>query len=353
MIEPKFDFDDILIEPCEISTIESRKQVNVLDDNNFLPLFTAPMDTVLNKDNYHLFIENNIYSVLPRNIDIPDLSFDKTNFISFSLNQFEKLFIIDKIKLDKKTYVLIDVANGNMQNLFDAIKQTKNIYGEMLCLMVGNIGNPKTYSLLSDAGADFVRCGIGNGSGCLTTEQSSIGYPMASLISEVYKLSCELKNPAKIIADGGFKKYADIIKGLALGADYIMLGGLFNKALESCGETIIENKKHNGWVEPGDVVDQYSDVTRTMFQNGTRLFKKFRGMSTKEVQKSLGNTNIKTSEGITKMNEVEFTISSWVENFKHYLSSAMSYTGKKNLYEFIGKVNYNMITENSFKRFNK
>jgi len=90
-----------------------------------------------------------------------------------------------------------------------------------------------------------------------------------------------------------------------------------------------------------------------MFKNGTKFFKKFRGMSTKEVQKKLGNKILKTSEGITKMNPVEYTLEGWVENFTHYLSTAMSYTDKKDLDDFIGNVKYNIITQNSFKRFNK
>ena len=51
----KFDFDDILIQPAAISRIESRKQVDVFYDNGYLPLFTAPMDTVIDDGNYSLF----------------------------------------------------------------------------------------------------------------------------------------------------------------------------------------------------------------------------------------------------------------------------------------------------------
>ncbi|MCK9574832.1 MAG: IMP dehydrogenase [Candidatus Pacearchaeota archaeon] len=193
---------------------------------------------------------------------------------------------------------------------------------------------------------------IVHNSGCLTTVQTGIGYPMASLISECYEMSLRLEKPAKIIADGGFKSYSDILKALALGADFCMIGSIFNKALESCGDTYKQNKKNDGWTEPGEKVNQYAEETEIAFNYGTQFFKKFRGMSTKGAQKSLGADVIKTSEGITRMNPVEYTIDGWVENFKHYLSSAMSYTSSKNLLEF-KKSRKIFITEKAFARFNK
>lgn len=180
--------------------------------------------------------------------------------------------------------------------------------------------------------------------GCLTTVQTGVGFPMASLIKETYDLSCTLRTPAKIVADGGFKKYADVIKALALGADYVMLGSMFNKALESIGET----KKH-GYT----VVDQFSDETKQAFHSGAPLFKTFRGMSTKEVQKDWGKTDIKTSEGIVCTQLVEYTISGWVENFSHYLKSAMSYTDSLTISEFIGKPECIEVSQNAFNRYNK
>ena len=61
-----FDFDDILIEPEMQTSIRSRKQVDVMDEKQMLPLFTAPMDTVINEDNVNLFNDNKIYGIIPR-----------------------------------------------------------------------------------------------------------------------------------------------------------------------------------------------------------------------------------------------------------------------------------------------
>jgi GMP reductase len=341
----KLDFDDILLTPTAITRINSRSVVNTNTDIGYLPLFTAPMDTVICDESMSHFLENGIHTILPRSQKTNySPTSDMTRWVSYGLQQFKEVFIDVKQPTDTKHYVLIDVANGHMPAVYEATTKAKEIYGKSLVIMVGNVANPETYTILSNAGADFVRIGIGNGGGCLTTQQTGIGYPMASLIIDVYEESLHLDNPAKIVADGGFKKYSDVIKALALGSDYVMLGSIFNKALESAGETIDDN---------GDSINQHSLAAKEYFNNGGDLFKQFRGMSTKEVQSKWGNTELKTSEGVSRLHKVEYTLSGWVDNFKHYLKSAMSYTDATNLTEFIGRVDYNQVSEASFKRFNK
>lgn len=119
---------------------------------------------------------------------------------------------------------------------------------------------------------------------------------------------------------------------------------MFNKALESCGETT--SPSHG-------TVDQYSDKTKEMFDVDIPLYKVFRGMSTKEVQLTLGKGDLKTSEGVVRQHKVEYTLQGWVDNFTSYLKSAMSYTDKKELPHFIGGVTTNIISPNSFNRFDK
>lgn len=352
-----FDFDDILIEPELHTNIVSRKKVDVLEEKQMLPLFTAPMDTVISEENCMIFNSNKIYSIIPRkpNLSQKDVSTDHKIWFAYGLDDFKKIFIDNHVDIHPrdKVYALIDIANGHMKIVKDLLVQSKEIYGRQLVIMVGNCANPMTYLSLAQAGADYVRMGIGNGAGCLTTVQTGVGYPMASLIHETYLIQQERNLAAKIVADGGFKKYSDIIKALALGADYVMLGSILNKTLESAGETFEENKKYDSWTDPGEKVNQYSKEVKDQFMMGKKYFKKFRGMSTKEVQKSLGRETLKTSEGINKIQPVEYTLSSWVENFTDYLKSAMSYTDCLTLGEFIGKVRFNKISKNSFDRFHK
>ncbi len=348
-----YDFDDLLIEPSTLSEIRSRSEINVKTVMGNLPLMTAPMDTVISEDNFHLFKNQGIIPVLPRIPNPTSEWVDHNHFLSYSLTDFERLFLRERIAVPSESRILalIDIANGHMLDLYEAAKKAKIMYGEDICLMVGNVANPNTFHKYCEIGVDMVRIGIGNGGGCLTTVQTGVGYPMASLIkecSDIQKKKFYLGNSkpyeTKIVADGGFKKYSDIIKALALGADYVMLGSILNKCLESAGETSKENY---------EVINQYTKHANEMFMADVPLYKNFRGMSTKEVQKSWGKELLTTSEGVVRRNKVEYTIEGWVKNFQDYLKSAMSYAGKKELHQFIGRARINFISRNAFKRFDK
>lgn len=344
----KVDFDDLLIQPVVTTNIKSRTEINPFDENGMLPLITAPMDTVVDEANATLFYDSKINVCLPRG----EKRVNKHMFQSYSLEQFKREFYEQpKTLSDSETpiYVLIDTANGHIQELVDIVRHAKEFYGDSMVLMVGNIANPTTYANLSNVGADYIRCGIGAGGGCLTTQQLGVGYPMASLIQECYHVSLGLDNPAKIVADGGMQKYSDIIKAIALGADYVMLGSIINKCLESCGDNYFQVDPN----QPESKVRINTTQALERYNNGKQVLKMFRGMSTKEVQKKWGNEKLKTSEGVVRYREVEYTLSQWIENFESYLRSAMSYCNARTLSDFVDNAEFINITPNAFNRFNK
>jgi IMP dehydrogenase len=168
---------------------------------------------------------------------------------------------------------------------------------------------------------------------------------MASLIKECYEIKKKRGYKTNIVADGGFRNYDDIIKALALGADYVMLGGALNKCIESCSPTYL-----NKWIPLNENTTYY--IWNSFPYLRKYMYKKFRGMSTKEVQKKWGKDKLITSEGISKYNKVEYSLNKWIENLQDYLKSAMSYTNSRTLEEF-KETEYVFITENALKRFNK
>lgn len=359
----KFDFDDILIVPAINSDITSRYKDIILSD--ILPLFTAPMDTVVSLDNIDDFIINKINVVLPRTIKYEDFvndviiknsvldnlcgtsDFYDDVFISLGFEDIEFYLKTNFRSFKNNANILIDTANGHMQKIVDYAKLIKKVRPDII-IMVGNIANPETYRWYAENDCvDYIRIIIGSGAGCLTTVNSSVGYPIASLIHETYLEKQrfiieypEIKAP-KIIADGGMKNYSDIIMALYLGSDAVMVGSIFNKAIESAGFNYLYGIKI-----PLMMVE-------TLWRWGFPIKKKYRGMSTKGAQKAMGKTQIKTSEGVVRYWKVEYHLNGWVENFEHYLRNAMSYANAKTLDDFIGKAEICQITKNAHERFNK
>lgn len=365
MTDRKFDFDDVLITPKTHTYIKSRyseidphySYLGKIHTPVHYPLFTAPMDSVVDFSNMNSFWRNNVAVTLPRTLkhedflaetqwdfDLPDFT-----FFSYGLDEFEKYYISEQGQHKVPKYVLIDVANGHMKHIDDLVKKAK-INFQSIVVMIGNVANPETYLEYAKNGVvDLIRVGIGNGNGCLTTQQTGVGYPNASLIRECYLMKQEAirlyshkdKVLPKIIADGGMKDYSDIIKALALGADYVMVGSIFNKAIESKGANYLYGIKLP------------QSLAENMYSKGFSIKKEFYGMSTKIAQKKMGKTNLKTSEGVVRYRNVEYTLHQWIQNFDSYLRSTMSYSNAKSLDEFIGKADLNLITEHAYKRFNK
>lgn len=362
-----YDFNDILITPAVTSSIRSRKEINPyhlnIGETNWLPIIVSPMDTVIDTNNWRKFLNEKMPICFPRGITPESFKDDDKSvisafkdviFFSYSLEQASEMtqWLVENPGKDLEHNILIDIANGHMQHMVDIVKELKK--RTKIKVMVGNIANPETYRVLSEAGADYIRVGIGFGGGCLTAMNTGVGYSMASLIEQCAYIKNDLisenKRWSKIVGDGGFREYSDIIKALALGADYVMLGSMLNKCLESAGETYWNNGLFTVNLTAIGAPESFINY---LWKKKAKLEKKFRGMSTKEVQKKWGKEKLTTSEGVVRMRTVKYTLSGWRENFEDYLKSAMSYTNSRTLNDFIGKVNWTIISQNSFGRFNK
>lgn len=350
-----YTYSDITIIPAQVSIIEHRYECNPYDENGMLPIFTAPMNTVINEKNFDMFTKENIYGILPRTVDIDTRIEYSTNgkWAAYSLNEFEKFFCDEtaKFSTDKNSiYALIDVANGHMEKILKLAKKSKSIYGNKIVLMAGNVANPKTYIDYAEAEIDFIRLGIGGGFGCTTQSNVGIGCGMATLVNETALIKREMAKTIdenklpKIIADGGIRNYSDINKALALGADYVMIGSLFAKMLESAAPKIANSEEWHILSSNGIKIDDLKDIYNEEnawygTYNGKRVFlgdikATFYGMASREGQIALNGSKTKTSEGIKKTVYVNYTMHGWCENYRDFLRSAMSYVGVKTLDEF-------------------
>lgn len=330
----KYSLSEIKLIPEITSEINSRSDVVTHYLNWQSALIASPMDTVISLENKDTFLE---YA----NVCLPRNSFNKISFqeygpnllfYSLGLEEFSTFIESYDVPISGHFYcVLLDIANGHMQQAIDLTKEAKTKFGKQLILMAGNIANPKT--ILEYSHVDYIRVGIGGGSACLTSTKTGIHFPMASLIRECAQIKEENSLNVKIVADGGIATYSDIIVSLALGADYVMLGKLFNKTIEAIGPKFIQGNSGKFEISTEKATEE--------FYKGTDVYNLYRGMSTQDVQKKWKQwnnnavTELKVSEGTKYFNKVTYDLKTFMKNYTHNLSSSMSYCNKLNLEDFI------------------
>ena len=110
-------------------------------------------------------------------------------------------------------------------------------YGNTVKVGAGNVVDGEGFRFLADAGADFVKIGIGGGSICITRETKGIGRGQATAVIDVAaerdKYFEETGIYVPICADGGIVQDYHITLALAMGADFCMLGRYFSRFDES------------------------------------------------------------------------------------------------------------------------
>ena len=146
--------------------------------------------------------------------------------------------------------VCIDSSEGFSEWQSDTIKWIKENYGDKLKVGAGNVVEQEGFRYLADAGADFVKIGIGGGSICITREQKGIGRGQASSVLDVAAARDEYFEKTgiyvPICSDGGIVLDYHVTLALALGADFVMLGRYFAGFDESPTNKI---KYGNGYVK--------------------------------------------------------------------------------------------------------
>ena len=110
-------------------------------------------------------------------------------------------------------------------------------YGNSVKVGAGNVVDAEGFRFLAEAGADFVKIGIGGGSICITREQKGIGRGQASAVIDVAKARDEYFKETgiyvPICSDGGIVYDYHMTLALAMGADFLMLGRYFARFDES------------------------------------------------------------------------------------------------------------------------
>ncbi len=131
----------------------------------------------------------------------------------------------------------IDSSEGFSEWQSRTLGWIKRTYGDAVKVGAGNVVDRDGFNFLADAGADFIKVGIGGGSICITREQKGIGRGQATAVMEVAKARDEYFEKTgvyiPVCADGGIVYDYHMTLALAMGADFIMLGRYFARFDES------------------------------------------------------------------------------------------------------------------------
>ena len=139
----------------------------------------------------------------------------------------------------------IDSSEGYSAWQKNTIKWIRDKYGDTVKVGAGNVVDRDGFRFLAEAGADFVKIGIGGGSICITRETKGIGRGQATAVIEVAKARDEYYKETgiyvPICSDGGIVHDYHITLALAMGCDFCMLGRYFARFDESPTNKVLVN----------------------------------------------------------------------------------------------------------------
>ena len=139
----------------------------------------------------------------------------------------------------------IDSSEGFTEWQSRTIAFIREKYGDTVKVGAGNVVDREGFRFLAEAGADFIKIGIGGGSICITRETKGIGRGQATAVIEVAKARDEYYEETgiyvPICSDGGIVHDYHITLALAMGCDFCMLGRYFSRFDESPTNKVMIN----------------------------------------------------------------------------------------------------------------
>ena len=312
-----YSFDDVLLVP-QHSDIKSRSEVSLdcsLSDFDFnLPVISSPMDTVTEERMVNAMSNAGGLGIVHRYNSIEE----QAKIVGYArmagcrnigaaigvTGEYMKRAV--RVTDVGANILCIDVAHGYHSMMESALKELKDNFGDSVHIMAGNVATLEAFDALSEWGADSVRVGIGGGSICSTRIVTGHGVPTFQSVLECAQTSYD----TKIIADGGIKTSGDIVKALAAGADFVMIGSMLAGSSETPG---------------GLRTDEHGNKC-----------KEYRGMASKEAQREWRGQS-STAEGVSTVVPFKGPTADILKDISGGVRSGLSYTGARTIEQLQAK----------------
>jgi len=290
MNDIKLDFDDVLIVPRRSIEPLTRKGVNIKIswlDTNAYPIVIANMPSTgtyeiakhLTPLKVFTFIHKE-YGVEEHKINLATMDDRRYIAITSGVQAWDIERTIDVISDFPDIGIInVDIANvyANVEGMIETIKKYRTLFPHIK-ISAGNICDKSLMEKLVNAGADYIKVGIGSGAACTTRTEVGVGVPQLSAVIECADAAHGLG--AHIIADGGCNMPGDLAKAFGAGADFVMLGGMLTGYDETDGNIIEENgKKYK------IVYGMSSDTAQKKYYNKVYTYRASEGRTTKVLYK--------------------------------------------------------------------
>lgn len=398
-MKKEYTYNDISLFSRKISDIKSRfsDEIKITNNikfgNNYVDvgfLMSAPMYDVTGYDLSIKLLEYNQIPIVHRFMSAMEqlkLFIDTVRYFEYSKNKIYSYSVgindceekikylsnyLNSIKEERKginILICIDTANG-ANNLIETpvkiINEFKNIFTDVnIEILSGNIVSEEASEYLYNLGIKFQRISISTGSACSTSVVTGIYRPPVSAIMEIsdYKEKNNLTD-LYLIADGGFKETSDMIKAIAIGADFIMSGNLFAGYKESNSPLMKYKDGHYEEIKEKTPSEYYEN--RVKFNNTSlsglyntinyrseyyEFYKHYRGMASSDMA-NLNNKINKINknilpEGVSSTIKYKENLEGDLENILNSFKSSMSYSNSHNFDEFRENITIVEITNNS------
>lgn len=184
--------------------------------------------------------------------------------------------------------------------------------------MAGNVATYAGADYLASLSADIIKVGIGGGAVCTTRIKTGFGVPNLTAIRNSARVD------RSIVADGGIRSPGDIVKALAFGADFVMIGSMLAGTRPTPGPVIKRTNEHGQEVR----------------------VKSYRGMASSEVQDDYhgGMAGWKTAEGVSVDVPFRENEEAVIADIIGGLRSGLTYGGADTIRELQRKLDYIRIT---------
>ena len=320
-------YDDVLLVPS-YNHWESRKIVDIsmIDKTGKLhlklPVMTANMDTVTETAMADFIGAKGGIGVMHRFMSIEDniqmfKSCGHPTFVSLGCSSGD-MARAEALRDAGAELFCIDVAHAHARYVGKTLKKVRAMLGKEACIMAGNVATYAGADYLASLSADIIKVGIGGGAVCTTRIKTGFGVPNLTAIRNSARVD------RSVVADGGIRSPGDMVKALAFGADFVMIGSMLAGTRPTPGP-VVKRKNENG-----EAV----------------LVKSYRGMASSEVQEDYhgGMAGWKTAEGVSVDVPYRENEEAVIADVIGGLRSGLTYGGADTIRELQRKLDYIRIT---------